>query len=144
MTSTNSREKLMIVLSKMYRTFDEKMSRNIKELGLHPTEFAILGDLSKKGALPLQQLGRVGFITSGTITYVVDKLEELGYIKREKCEKDRRIIYANITELGQQVWEKAYQEHLKYLDYVFEDLVEEELEYMIQIVKKIGKSVEKK
>ncbi len=144
MNSTNSHEKLMIVLSKMYRTFDDKMSRNIKDLGLHPTEFAILGHLAKKGPTPLQQLGKVGFITSGTITYVIDKLENMGYIQREKCEKDRRIIYAKITELGQTIWLSAYEEHLKYLNLVFEDLEPQELDDMIVLAKKIGKSVETK
>lgn len=141
MNSISNNEKLMIVLSKMYRTFDEKMSKNIKDLGLHPTEFAILGDLTQKGPKPLQQLGKVGFITSGTITYVVDKLEEMGYLKREKCDKDRRIIYAIITEEGKKVWDKAHTEHLEYLNYVFEDLGEQDLEDMIRLTKKIGKSV---
>ena len=144
MSLTNNNEKLMIVLAKMYRTLNEKMSKNIKDSGLHPTEFAILGDLTQKGPLPLQQLGKAGFITSGTITYVVDKLEKMGYLKREKCDKDRRIIYAMITEEGKHIWNKAYTQHLDYLNYVFEDLSEQDLKDMIRLTKKIGKSVASK
>ena len=99
----NEREKslkLFIVLSRAYRAVNEKVNKVIQRNGLNPTEFAVLELLYHKGEQPLQQIGGKILLASGSITYVVDKLEEKGYLNRVACPKDRRVTYAKISDEG--------------------------------------------
>ena len=87
MTSNNEREdisqslKVFIALSRVHRSVMDTTNKSIQSNGLNPTEFAVLELLYHKGGQPLQQIGERILIASGSITYVVDKLEKKGLVK---------------------------------------------------------------
>src|SRR6478672_7974093 len=92
--------KLFIVLSRAHRSINDVVNKYIAEQGLNPTEFAVLELLYHKGDQPLQQIGGKILLASGSITYVVDKLEQKEYLARVACKNDRRVTFAQITEKG--------------------------------------------
>ena len=71
--------KLFIVLSRAHKAINEATNQFIQKNGLNPTEFAVLELLYHKGRQPLQQIGNKILLASGSITYVVDKLEKRGF-----------------------------------------------------------------
>ena len=73
--------KLFIVLSRAYRAVNEHVNKRIQRYGLNPTEFAVLELLYHKGDQPLQQIGGKILLASGSMTYVIDKLEKKKYIE---------------------------------------------------------------
>ena len=75
---SNSALKLFIVLSRAHKVIHECTNQFFQENGLNPTEFAVLELLYHKGKQPLQQIGNKILLASGSITYVVDKLEGRG------------------------------------------------------------------
>ncbi|KFZ32260.1 transcriptional regulator [Anoxybacillus flavithermus] len=103
--------KLFIVLSRAHKAVSEHVKHDIQRYGLNPTEFGVLDLLYHKGAQPIQQIGDKILLTSGSMTYVIDKLEEKGYIVRQRCEKDRRITYAVITEEGRTLMDHIFPQH---------------------------------
>lgn len=135
-------EKLMIVLYKMSKALDDELLRELKPHGINKTEFLILGKLYKDGLVPMQQLGEVGQITSGTITYVVNQLIQKGYVAREKCKADQRIYYASLTPEGKAFWEIAYNDHLTQLDNKLASLSEADRNQSILLIKQLGKLLE--
>lgn len=68
--------KLYIVLSRANKAINEVTNQFFHEKGLNPTEFAVLELLYHKGRQPLQQIGNKILLASGSITYVIDKLEK--------------------------------------------------------------------
>ncbi|RKJ23881.1 MarR family transcriptional regulator, partial [Butyricicoccus sp. 1XD8-22] len=92
MTSENMKQslKLYIVLSRANKAINEVTNEFFQQNGLNPTEFAVLELLYHKGKQPLQQIGNKILLASGSITYVVDKLEKRGYLNRVSCPTDRR------------------------------------------------------
>lgn len=78
MTSENIKQslKLYIVLSRANKAINEVTNDFFQQNGLNPTEFAVLELLYHKGKQPLQQIGNKILLASGSITYVVDKLEK--------------------------------------------------------------------
>ncbi|MCX4267955.1 MAG: MarR family transcriptional regulator [Lachnospiraceae bacterium] len=46
-------------------------------------------------------------VTVGTLTIAVNSLVKKGYVKRNRSERDRRVVYISLTELG----ERAYLHH---------------------------------
>lgn len=78
MTSEDLKQslKLYIVLSRALKAINETTHQLFQDNGLNPTEFAVLELLYHKGRQPLQQIGNKILLASGSITYVIDKLEK--------------------------------------------------------------------
>lgn len=133
--------KLFIVLSRAYRAVNENVNKLIQTYGLNPTEFAVLELLYHKGDQPLQQIGGKILLASGSITYVVDKLEEKGYLVRVACPNDRRVTFAQITEKGKAFIEDVFPMHEQKIHELMSELTIEEKETAIELLKKLGLSV---
>lgn len=130
--------KLFIVLSRAYKAINEHVNKMIQANGLNPTEFAVLELLYHKGDVPLQQIGGKILLASGSITYVVDKLEQKGLLKRIACPNDRRVTYAQISEEGKSFIEAIFPEHACRIDKLMSSLNETEKAEAIQLLKKLG------
>ena len=133
--------RLYIALTRTYKAVLEKDQRNIRGYGLNASEFGVLELLYNKGPHPLQQIGGKILITSGTITYVIDKLVKKGLLTRRPCDMDRRIIYAELTEAGKHRMAEILPNHYKTLAESFSSLNSEEKEQAIGLLKKISFSL---
>lgn len=135
--------KLFIVLSRAYRAINEEANKLIQTYGLNPTEFAVLELLYHKGDQPLQQIGGKILLASGSITYVVDKLEQKEYIRRVACPNDRRVTFAQITDRGKEFIEAVFPEHENKIHQLMSELSKDEKETAIELLKRLGLSVSK-
>ncbi|MRH43642.1 MarR family transcriptional regulator [Aquibacillus halophilus] len=134
--------KLFVVLSKAYRSVADQVTVDIRKKGLNPTEFGVLELLYHQGDQPLQKIGDKILLASGSITYVVDKLEQKGFVLRKPCEQDRRITYASITSEGKDLLNEIFPEHWKQIESITDGLTTEEKQQAIQLLKKIGMHAE--
>ncbi|MBM7571091.1 MarR family winged helix-turn-helix transcriptional regulator [Aquibacillus albus] len=135
--------KLFVVLSKAYRSVTDQVAADIRNKGLNTTEFGVLELLYHQGDQPLQKIGDKILLASGSITYVVDKLEKKGYVKRVPCESDKRITYASITEKGQQLLTDIFPSHWEQIEAITGGLEKEEKMEAIDLLKKLGTYAEK-
>src|SRR5205085_1761215 len=78
---------------------------------LTPTEFGILEALYHKGPLLHGEIQRKILVTSGGITYLVDRLVEKGFVRREECPNDRRARYAVLTDRGRSLMDRLFPVH---------------------------------
>lgn len=129
---------LLVVLSRAYNWVTAHTSRDIRQHGLNPTEFGVLEVLFHKGPQPLQQIGEKILISSGNITYVVDKLEKKQLLVRKPCLEDRRVIYAELTEKGQQFLADIFPTHKQTIEKAVSGLTTEEQRQAIALLKKLG------
>ncbi|MCM3114137.1 MarR family transcriptional regulator [Neobacillus sp. MER 74] len=136
--STANSLKLFIVLSRAYKAINEHVNKVIQANGLNPTEFAVLELLYHKGDQPMQQIGGKILLASGSITYVVDKLEQKGMLRRIACPKDRRVTYAQITEDGKKFIQEIFPEHAEQINSLMSSLSESEKLEAIELLKKLG------
>jgi MarR family 2-MHQ and catechol resistance regulon transcriptional repressor len=134
--------KLMVVLQKMNAVFMDRLSQNIIDLGLSVSEFLILSHLRGVKREKTQQLGKIARITSGTITYTVNKLAEHAFVVKTSDENDLRITWVEITSLGEQHFDTVFKKHDQYLDQILSVFTEQEKLDFIEQVKYFGKSIE--
>ncbi|WP_127570728.1 MarR family winged helix-turn-helix transcriptional regulator [Paenibacillus xylaniclasticus] len=130
---------LYIALSRASQWVNAHADRDIRRHGLNRTEFGVLELLYHKGAQPIQQIGSKVLMSSGNITYVVDKLEKKHLVQRRVSTEDRRLIYAEITEAGQQFIEAVFPQHADVISGAVAGLTEEEQKTASQLLKKLGK-----
>jgi DNA-binding MarR family transcriptional regulator len=62
---------------------------------------------SRNGSLPLGKMGGRLQVHPTSVTNIVDGLEGLGYVRRERHQRDRRTTLAQITLAGREVAEAA-------------------------------------
>ncbi|TYR77731.1 MarR family transcriptional regulator [Rossellomorea vietnamensis] len=133
--------KLFIVLSRAYKAINEDVQVFIQNNGLNMTEFAVLELLYHKGDQPLQQIGGKILLASGSITYVVDKLEKKGLIRRVACPNDRRVTYAQITEEGKKFIGELFPRHEQQIHKLMSVLDTGEKDTAIELLKRVGLSI---
>ena len=131
------------VLSKAFKSVSDHSSANCKSEGFNPTDFAVLEMLYHKGPQPIQQIGSKLLLQSGNVTYVIDKLERNGYLRRHPCSKDRRVIYAEMTETGREVMERVLPGQTHTLCRALSGLSNEEKVQAIELLKKLGIQAER-
>lgn len=131
--------KLFVILSKAYKSVMEQAVRDMRSHGLSTSEFAVLEALYNKGRIPLQQIGEKILVTSGSVTYNIDKLEHKGLLRRVLSEADRRVIYAELTEAGQELFDRIFPEHAAVVHASMQALSREEKETAMELLKKLGK-----
>ena len=131
--------KLVIAMARTYNDMFFEIEKNVQEFGLNISEFGVLEMLYHKGDQPVQKVAEKILVTSGTITYVINKLEKKGFVIRRKCNKDKRVYYVSLTEKGKDYISHIFPKHKDFLDNLFNDLDEESkiktLDNLIQLRK---------
>jgi MarR family 2-MHQ and catechol resistance regulon transcriptional repressor len=130
--------KLWVVLARAYNAVSARLSEDIARHDLTPTEFAILEVLFHKGPLLLGEVQRKILVTSGGITYLVDRLVEKGLVKREECAEDRRARYAVLTPAGSALIRKIFPQHAMAIEKAVGGLSTAEQREAVQLLKKLG------
>lgn len=123
--------KLIIAMARSYNTLFSKIEKNIQEYGLTISEFGVLELLFHKGEQPIQKIADKILVTSGTITYVIDKLQKKGFVVRKKCDKDRRVFYVSLTTEGTTLISDVFPKHEAFIKYMLKGIEEERKEQLI-------------
>src|SRR5437660_9254971 len=124
---------LFVVLWRASNWVSAYAERDARCHGLNPTEFAILEALYHKGALPLQQIGEKVLMSSGNITYAVDKLEQKQLLERKPSPHDRRVIFAELTPQGRELLAALFPQHAEAIRAAVSGLTLEEQGQALQL-----------
>ena len=131
--------KLFVVLLKAAKTLSDFSMNDMKKYGMSPSEFKIIELLYHKGAIPIQKIAGRILMSSGTMTFNIDKLEKKQLLRRVPCANDRRVIYAELTELGKQRFDEIFTQHATYLDSIMQSLNTDEKRQATDLLKRLGK-----
>jgi MarR family 2-MHQ and catechol resistance regulon transcriptional repressor len=124
--------KLVIAIARNYNCIFSRIEKNVQEYGLNSSEFGVLEMLLHKGEQPVQKIADKILVTSGTITYIIDKLEKRDLVYRKKCDKDKRIYYVCLSEKGVLLISDVFHKHKEFLDDLFsgiDDAMKKEIVY---------------
>lgn len=116
--------KLVIAMARTYNDMFSEIEKNVEGFGLNISEFGVLEMLYHKGDQSVQKVAEKILVTSGTITYVINKLEKKELVIRRKCEKDKRVFYVSLTEKGRIFISDIFPKHKDFLDNLFIQLDE--------------------
>ncbi|HEX6307123.1 MAG TPA: MarR family transcriptional regulator [Longimicrobiales bacterium] len=130
--------KLFVVLSRAHRAVERHSEQDISRHGLSSGEFAILEALYHKGPLLLGEVQRKILVSSGGVTYLVDRLEAEGLVERRECETDRRARYAALTRKGEQLMKRIFPGHAAALERAVSGLNAEEKKQAVELLRRLG------
>lgn len=81
----------------------------LDEIDLTYTQYITMLVLWEHKEISVKDLGDYLYLDSGTLTPVLKKLEQKGYVSRARDTQDERVLNVTITERGEQLKEKAVQ-----------------------------------
>jgi DNA-binding MarR family transcriptional regulator len=61
-------------------------------MGLHPTDYKVLGMLERIGPMSAGQIARASGLATASVTDLIDRLERKGFVRRTRDEHDRRRV----------------------------------------------------
>ena len=142
MEVTQSQEralKLWVVLSRAMLAVQAHAQADIARHGLTVAEFGVLEALHHKGPLLLGEVQKKILVTSGGVTYLVDRLAARGLVERRRCESDRRAYYAALTPEGEALIREIFPQHAAALERALSGLDEAEQEQAARLLRTLGR-----
>ncbi|MBO5337283.1 MAG: MarR family transcriptional regulator [Lachnospiraceae bacterium] len=79
----------------------------LDEFDLTYTQYIAMLVLWEQEEISVKQLGELLYLDSGTLTPVLKKLEQKGYLHRERSKEDERVLLVTLTEVGEELKQKA-------------------------------------
>ena len=131
------------MLGKAFRALATRAeeSLNLGGTGLGDSEFRVLEVLLHRGSLPVNTIGPKVWLTPGSISVAVDRLEKKALVKRRNTD-DRRVRLVELTAKGRALITRTFREHAAAMEVAAGILSKEERLVLLQLLKKLGKSAE--
>ena len=79
----------------------------LKPLGLTYTQYLVFLVLWEKDGIPVGEIGEKLMLDNGTLSPLLKKMEQAGYIERKRSHEDERVVVITLTEAGKALQEKA-------------------------------------
>jgi MarR family 2-MHQ and catechol resistance regulon transcriptional repressor len=134
--------KAWVVLARAYQSVARISQDDIDRHELTGGEFAILEVLYHKGPLLLGEVQRLVLVSSGGITFLVDKLAKRGLVERQDCPSDRRARYAALTKQGEKLMKGIFPGHAEAMKKAMAGLSATEQRELTRLLKTLGKAAE--
>lgn len=109
---------------------------------LAPSHGDILAYLYQKERVTMKEIADAIHRTKPTVTVLVNKLAELGLVRKAQAAEDSRVIYAELTCKGkelQKIFEKISEDLMQQ---VFRDMTQEEIKKLESSLQKILANLE--
>lgn len=118
-----------------------------RRLGASRSDYDALEALDAHGPLSPGELGTLLSLSSGSVTALLGRLEDLGWARRRPHPDDRRKVIISLTEAA---WQLGQDELLAYLDSVDEvtgalDVKDKTVvhRYLTDLVRSVGRAAER-
>lgn len=131
-----------LVLMKAHKALSAIATADVARSGLCLSDFEILELLLNKGPMPVNTVGDKAFLTSGSSTAAIDRLEKRGLVRRGSDASDRRARIVHLTSAGQKLISGIFVEHAKVMEQAARALTAADRATLLSLLKKLGKSAD--
>ena len=95
--------------------------------------------LMKQGRLKMKDIADGLNVSFPAATGLVNRLHKIGIVKRASDEKDRRVIYIQLTDKGKKIVDEVRGNRHEFIKKIFGGLTEEERSNYINVLRKVIK-----
>ena len=85
----------------------------LKELGLTYTQYITFLVLWEKDGVSVSEIGSRLMLDNGTLSPMLKKMEQAGYIERKRSSDDDRVVIVSLTKKGRELQDKAKEIPMK-------------------------------
>jgi DNA-binding MarR family transcriptional regulator len=124
-------------LVRSYQAFSAYDAAGYRDVDLTVPQADVLFTLGNTDGLTFKEIGAKTLITKGTLTGVMDRLEQKGLVERVACPDDRRSTRARLTRSGKSLFKKEFPRQIKYLKARFDRLSKTEQRQAIEALRQL-------
>jgi len=135
---------LWVRLAVTFNLLYQEIKKDLANEDLTFSQLDILVCLNRTRGLPLTEVADRLLVTGGNITGLIDRLEHAGLVTRQRDNKDRRIVWARLTERGYAVYRELMPRYIETMQKVNSYLTPAERKELARLLKKLGAGVRKK
>lgn len=129
------------ILLAHFRLFNQLDCELVRAHGITLAEYEVLVHTSEspRGLIRMSQLADAVLVSRSGLTRRINHLVDAGFVKKSRCDEDKRGTFAELTPLGWQVLREAAPTHLKGVrDHLISKLSRTELEALAEALEKVS------
>jgi DNA-binding MarR family transcriptional regulator len=96
------------LLAECMQGFERLSGEHVRECGLTHAQFDIIATLGNTEGMSYKELGDQTLITKGTLTGVIERLEQKGLVERQRSLDDKRSWFIRLSPQGEQVFRDVF------------------------------------
>lgn len=96
------------LLAECMQAFERLSGEAVRACGLTHAQFDILATLGNTPGMSYKELGERTLITKGTLTGVIERLEQKGLVERERNSGDKRSFFVRLTPQGDALFREVF------------------------------------
>jgi DNA-binding MarR family transcriptional regulator len=138
----------MEVFGRLHRSFllyRLGIAEGFTGVGTNEPGFDVLAALRRSGPeqrLSAGELARRTLVTTGGLTLRVRRLEQEGYVRRERDPEDNRMVYVELTDSGRELVDRAADAHFENMNRMLERLTSDERTTLAHLLGRLYESVQ--
>lgn len=101
------------LLAECLQGFERFSGESVRRCGLTHPQFDIIATLGNTPGMSYKQLGERTLITKGTLTGVIERLEQKGLVARCRSGDDKRSFFVSLTDAGVALFDQAFPAMVK-------------------------------
>jgi len=117
------------LISKIHRLSGRVFARMLRhyDIEINPAQGRILFVLWREDGIPIRELAKRTSLGKSTLTSMLDRLEEAGYVARERSETDRRVVLVRRTDKDRAAQAAYERVSTAMIDVYYSGLTDEEI-----------------
>jgi DNA-binding MarR family transcriptional regulator len=100
-------DEVLIALRQIIRATDLYSRKLSKVAGLTAPQLLILQAIDRRGEMTMGDIANEVSVSQATVTTILDRLDKRALIERKRGERDKRRVYASLTDAGRDIMERA-------------------------------------
>ena len=130
--------RLWVILARAHAAISAHATDDAARHGLTLAEFGILEALFHRGPMLLGEVQRRILVSSGGITFLVDRLTAKGLVERRSCPTDRRARYAALTPRGETLVAEIFPAHAEAVTAAVSGLSLDDQAHAAELIRTLG------
>lgn len=132
------------LIAKIHQITNRIFKQMLKEYGikeLNPGQGRILFALWQEDNIPIRELSKKTQLTKSTLTTMLERLKNTGYLRQELDEKDGRLRRVKLSEKSIKLQQKYFDVSKKMTEIFYGTLTEEEIDEFEGYLRRILKNL---
>ncbi len=131
---------LETVFRDVYRLMSREFQQYV-ESGMSGSQMRILESLHTLGVRKVNELADTLDVSMAAVTALIDKLESKGFVRRERSEEDRRVVWIEILADGISIMEEIRNKRSVVIHNFFSGLSDEDQAHLNRIFNQVKTNI---
>ncbi|GAA0719250.1 MarR family winged helix-turn-helix transcriptional regulator [Clostridium malenominatum] len=133
--------RIAMLIKEIYSKSMHVVDENLKNSGLTHQQIIVIKLIAHKKEMTISDICEEMSLSKGTISGIVTRLEQYGYLEKVKYDDDRRNTYIRFSSEGMEFAKSFRATIQESFDNIFKGCSEEELKEFVKVLRNISSKI---